>query len=114
MSLPLDPEVDFDPELPLDPEVDFDPELPLDPELPPELELSIEPELPLDPELFWELLAPELPELDPRSPPPGSVPEAAQLAMSENPVKAKPKTTVQRIASSVAASENASKPPLRS
>ena len=41
MSLPLDPEVDFDPldpELPLDPEVDCDPELPLDPELPPELD----------------------------------------------------------------------------
>jgi hypothetical protein len=103
MSLPLDPEVDFDPldpELPLDPEVEFDPELPLD-WAPPELDVLFDPELPFDPELlFSELLDPRLPELVPPGSPVSGPVDAAQLAMSETPVKAKVKTTVQRIASS--------------
>jgi hypothetical protein len=108
----VDPELGCVPELPLDPELGCVPELLPEPELlPPELELSLDPELPFDPELFAELLDPEAPELDPLSLPGSWVTEAAQLAMSDKPVKAKLKPIVQRIAPSVAAPENASELP---
>ena len=96
--LPLELDEACEPELPLVPDEECEPELPLDPELPPELELGLSepPEL-VDPELLSE--PEELPpELDSEPGPVSIVGDTAQLAMSEKPVTAKLKTTVQRIA----------------
>jgi hypothetical protein len=99
---------ELEPELPLDPELPFEPELPLEPELP------FEPELPLDPE---PLLEPEeLPELEAPEPPPDGLKlpsgdEPPQLAIVAKLVTAIPKTSVQRMASSVATSANALRTP---
>jgi hypothetical protein len=100
MSLPPpDPEVECEPELPLEPDVECEPELPLEPEVPPELELWLpEPPELVDPELLSEPLELLPPELDSPGFPVSTVGDTAQLAMSEKPVNAKLKTTVQRIA----------------
>jgi len=100
---PLDPEVPLEPELPLDADPPLDPEPPFEPELP--LPEPLDPELLPDPELFEELLEPLPPELPPKAP--GSVDDdPPQLATSAKLVSPTPKTSDQRMASSVAAPKN--------
>jgi hypothetical protein len=100
---PLDPEVPLDPELPLDADPPLDPEPPFDPELP--LAEPLDPEVLPEPELFEELLEPLPPELPPKAP--GSVvDDPPQLATSAKLVTPTPKTSDQRMPSSVAAPRN--------